>query len=41
MAHNQFIAGDAYCEEDLDPEIAEQNDLFAQRELQKQGYSMS
>jgi len=41
MAHNQFIAGDAYCEEDLDPEMAAQNDLFAQRELSNQGYSMS
>ena len=41
MAHNQFIAGGAFALEDLDPEIAEQNDLFSQRELQKQGYSMS
>ena len=41
MAHNQFIAGDPYVMEDLDPEMAAQNDLFSQRELQKQGYSMS
>ena len=41
MAHNQFIAGDIFELEELDPEIAEQNDLFSQRELQKQGYSMS
>ena len=41
MAHNQFIAGDIFELEDLDPEMAEQNDLFSQRELQKQGYSMS
>ena len=41
MVHNQFIAGDAYCEEDLDPDMAAQNDLFSQRELSNQGYSMS
>ena len=41
MAHNQFIAGDIFELEDLDPEMAAQNDLFSQRELQKQGYSMS
>ena len=41
MAHNQFIAGDAFALEDLDPDMAAQNDLFSQRELQKQGYSMS
>ena len=41
MAHNQFIAGNAFALEDLDPEMAEQNDLFAQRELSNQGYSMS
>jgi len=40
MAHNAFIAG-AFALEDLDEEIIRQNDLFAQRELQKQGYSMS
>ena len=41
MAHNEFIAGNDFELEDLDPEIAAQNDLFAQRELRKQGYSMS
>ena len=41
MAHNQFIAGDVFELEELDPEMAAQNDLFSQRELQKQGYSMS
>ena len=41
MAHNEFIAGDIFELEDLDPELAAQNDLFARRELQKQGYSMS
>jgi hypothetical protein len=41
MAHNQFIAGDIFELEELDPEMAAQNDLFSQRELQKQGYSMS
>ena len=41
MAHNQFIAGDIFELEELDPEIAEQNYLFAQRELSNQGYSMS
>jgi hypothetical protein len=41
MAHNQFIAGDIFELEDLDPEMAAQNDLFAQRELSNQGYSMS
>ena len=38
MAHNAFIAGDAFALEDLDDEIIEQNDLFAQRELEQQGY---
>ena len=41
MAHNAFIAGDAFALEDLDEEIIRQNDLFAQRELSNQGYSMS
>ena len=41
MAHNQFIAGDIFELEDLDPEMAAQNDLFSQRELSNQGYSMS
>ena len=41
MAHNQYIAGDIFELEDLDPEMAAQNDLFAQRELSNQGYSMS
>ena len=41
MAHNEFIAGDIFELEDLDPELAAQNDLFAQRELSNQGYSMS
>ena len=41
MAHNAFIAGDAFALEDLDEEIIRQNDLFAQRELEKQGCSMS
>ncbi len=41
MAHNEFIAGNDFELEDLDPEMADQNDLFARRELQKQGYSMS
>ena len=41
MAHNLFIAGNAFALEDLDPEMAAQNDLLSQRELQKQGYSMS
>jgi hypothetical protein len=38
MAHNQFIAGDAFALEDPDPEMAEQNDLFSRRELEQQGY---
>ena len=38
LAHNQFIAGDAFALEDLDPEMAEQNDLFSRRELERQGY---
>ena len=38
MAHNAFIAGDAFALEDLDPEMAEQNALFSQRELEQQGY---
>ena len=38
MAHNQFIAGDAFALEELDPEMAEQNDLFSRRELEQQGY---
>ena len=38
MAHNEFIAGNDFELEDLDPEMAAQNDLFAQRELEKQGY---
>ena len=41
MAHNAFIAGDAFALEELDEEIIRQNDLFAQRELSNQGYSMS
>ena len=41
MAHNEFIAGNDFELEDLDPDMAAQNDLFSQRELQKQGYSMS
>ena len=41
MAHNEFIAGNPYELEDLDPEMAEQNDLFSRRELSNQGYSMS
>ena len=40
MAHNQFIAGDIFELEELDPEMAAQNDLFAQRELSNQGYSV-
>ena len=38
MAHNQFIAGDIFELEDLDDEMIRQNDLFAQRELERQGY---
>ena len=38
MAHNQFIAGDAFALEDLDEGIIRQNDLFARRELERQGY---